>query len=220
MMELMVKPSFVEFRYEAVLKESMLSVTVEESRISLIKKFLKAFDLRLNDIKFDGQALSNNYIHFSKFYGSTFFDVSFGLEEISARLRMPTDEAQVADLYGRLFQIFEDNPISVQRMNIQRQCSTEGDVASFFQTLNPHTPKKFQELLYSRGMIYDLKVLEHELYIHVLIANSLVVEGGLYLNIDFEFSPNKYDFENALRITKDQHEFIFKELGLKIATET
>jgi hypothetical protein len=73
-MELMVKPSFVEFRYEAVLKESMLSVTVEESRISLIKKFLKAFDLRLNDIKFDGQALSNNYIHFSKFYGPTFFE--------------------------------------------------------------------------------------------------------------------------------------------------
>ena len=113
-MELIVKPSFVEFRYEAVLKESMLSVTVEESRISLIKKFLKAFDLRLNDIKFDGQALSNNYIHFSKFYGPTFFDVSFGLEEISARLRMPTGEAQVADLYGRLFQIFEGNPISVQ----------------------------------------------------------------------------------------------------------
>ena len=219
-MELIVKPSFVEFRYETVLKESMLSVTVEESRISLIKKFLKAFDLRLNDIKFDGQALSNNYIHFSKFYNSTFFDVSFGLEEISASLRMPTDEAQVADLYGKLFQIFEDNPISVQRMNIQRQCSTEGDVASFFQTLNPHTPKKFKELLYSRGMIYDLKVLEYELYIHVLIANSLVVKGGLYLNIDFEFSPNKYDFENALRIAKDQHEFIFKELGLKIATET
>ncbi len=219
-MKLIVKPSFVEFRYEAVLKESMLSVTVEESRISLMKKFLKAFDLRLNDIKFDDQALSNNYIHFSKFYGPTFFDVSFGLEEISARLRMPTDEAQVADLYGRLFQIFEDNPISVQRMNIQRQCSTEGDVASFFQTLNPHTPKKFQELLYSRGIIYDLKVLEHELYIHVLIANSLAVEGGLYLNIDFEFSPNKYDFENALKIAKDQHEFIFKELGLQIATET
>ena len=33
---------------------------------------------------------------------------------------------------------------------------------------------------------YPIKSLNPYFYIHVLIANSLVVEGGLYLNIDFE----------------------------------
>ena len=218
-MELIVKPVGTDLFYQTFFEEPMLDETLEGPRIRLIKKLVKAFELRVNDIKFNVETPSNNYIRFSKFYDQSFFDVSFGLEEVSALLRMPTNETQVEGLYGKLFKIFEGNPISRQKISIQRQLSTEEDVALFLQSLNPYTPKTFQQILHGRGVIYDLKISEHELAIHVVVANSLYIKQGLFLSIEYDFSPNRYDFESAFKIAKDKHDFILKELSLRIETE-
>ncbi len=218
-MELVVKPVGTELFYQVFFEKPMLDEILEGSRINLIKKLVEAFELHLNDIRFNIETPSNNYIHFSKFYGPSFFDVSFGLEEVSALLRGPKDKTMAEDFYGKLFEIFRHNTISRQKMNVQRHLSTEGDSALFLQSLNPHTPDKFHDLLYGRGVIYDLKVSEHELAIHVVIANSLFQEKGLYLSIENDFEPNQYDFKTAFKITNDKHDFILKELNLRIETE-
>jgi len=200
--------------------EAQVELAKEEQRITTINKLLKTFDLRLNDLKFNAETLSNNFIHFSKFYDQTFFDVSFGLEEIGALVRNAQSEAQAVDLLSGLFKIFENNPFSGQRCTITLQCSVEGDIKSYLETLSPYTPNNFKSIINGRGLVYNLKVQKHELGIQILIANSLYIEGGLYLNLDFNFSPCSYGFQEALKIVKNQEEFIEKELNLKISRET
>ena len=101
---------------------------------------MKNFDLHLNDIKFSDAAPSNDYLHFSKFSDATFFNVFFGLEEVEALLQRAQNEDQVENLYGKLAQLFEQNPISLQRVTIQRHFSTEGKVSLFLESLNPNPP--------------------------------------------------------------------------------
>jgi len=216
-MELVVKPTWTYLLYQVFFKEVMLELVIkEELRLPLINKFLKAFELRLNDIKFNMQTMSDNYIQFSKFYEQALFNVSFGLEEASATLKAPQNEVQVADLYGKLFQIFQDIPIAIQKMTIQRQLSTEGDATSFLKSLNPHCPSNFEKLLQGGGVFYTLKIPENEMTIYITLVESIFIPGGLYLSIENIFSPNIYDFQNAFEISKERHDFILKELNLNI----
>ena len=78
-MELILKPATIDFRYRVVFKEPQFEIVKEGARVLLLNKIIKNFGLRLNDIKFNNQAPSNDFIHFSKFYGSSFFNVFFGL---------------------------------------------------------------------------------------------------------------------------------------------
>lgn len=219
-MRLVARPIAADIFWQVFYKEPQFELAKEEQRISIVNEFLKTFDLRLNDLKFNAETLSNNFIHFAKFYDQTFLDVSFGLEEIGALLRSPQNEAQVMDLLNGVFKIFKDNPFSSQRCTVTLQCSVEGDIKSYFETLSPYTPTNFENIISGRGLIYTLKVQNHELSIQVLIANSLYVEGGLYLNLEFNFSPSLYGFREALQIVQDQEYFIEKELNLEISRET
>lgn len=218
-MRLIVRPLDRYLMYQGFYEKPMLELSKEELRISLINKFLKAFELRLDNIKFNIETASNNYIYFSKFDGPTVFNVSFGLEEVSARLHNPQNEAQGTDLYGKLFQILEQIPISHQKMIINQHFSTRGDVASFLKSLNPNCPGNFKKFLHGRGVYYILKISEHELTIYITLVNSLLFPGGLYLSIENDFSPNKYDFQNAFKIAGEHHDFILKELNLNIKVE-
>jgi hypothetical protein len=215
-MEFIVKSEYTELFYQAFIVDPLLEVTIEELRIPLIKKLLKTFDLRLNDVRFDVQSISNNYIHFSKYYGPTLFDVSFGLEEVSAKMTMPTDEAQVQKLFGSLAQFLKDSRLSRQKMDIKRQFSTKENAESFVRSLNPYMPDNFQKHVFGSGVVYHLKNSEHDLVSYILISNSLFVKDGIYLSIENNFFPNKYDFEQAFVIAKGQHDFILKELNLRI----
>jgi len=215
-MELVVKAESVDLMYRAFYKEAMLELSSEKPRLSLVNKFLKAFDLGLNNLKFNPETASNNYIHFSKFDGPTFFNVSFGLEEVSAGLQVPRDEAQVTDLYGKLFQILEQIPISRRVMIVNQHLSTEGDASSFLKSLNPHAPSNFDKLLHGRGVFYTLKIPQHELTIHITFVNSLFIPGGLYLSIENEFSPNLYDSKKTFKVVKDHYDFILRELNLNV----
>ena len=219
-MELVAIPTAADFFWQVFFEEPQFELAKEEQRITTVNKLLKTFDLRLNDLKFNAETLSNNFIHFSKFYDQTFFDVSFGLEEIGALVRNPQSEAQAVDLLTGLFKIFENNPFSGQRCTITLQCSVEGDIKSYLETLSPYTPDNFKNIIYGRGLIYSLKIRKHQLTIQVLIANSVYVEGGLYLNLDFHFSPSPYSFREGLKIVQDQVNSIEKELNFKIIRRT
>jgi len=211
----------VNTSYTVNLKEPMLHVAEEKGRLSFVKELMNIFELRLNDIKFDANAPSDNFIHFYKFYGASFFDVNFGLEVITARLGTPIGAEQVRDLYGRLYKFFGKMPIAKQSMTIDRQLSkkNEGEVDSFFESIAPYTPDKFKELLFGKGVIYNLQNVDHQLFSQTTVTKSLIIPNGVFLNMIFDFSPNKYDFEKAFEVAKSQHDFILKELGIEIESE-
>ena len=215
-MELVITPKAPDLSYRALFKEPLFQFVMQSTRINLVSKILKEFKLRLNDIKFNQETLSNNFIHFSKFYGPTFFDVSFGLEEIEGSLKLAQDEAQVIDIYGKLASLFEQNLVSLQRMTIQRHLSIEGDSISYLRSLNPHASNKFKKFLHGTGVHYTLKISDHELTIYITLVESLFIKGGLFLSIDNEFLPNQYDFQEAFKIAKGYQDFILKELNLTI----
>jgi hypothetical protein len=219
-MELVLKPVTADVNYFASFKEPIIFLDDKDNlRPDLVKKILKTFELRLNDIKFNNQLPSNDYIHFYKFFGQCILDVSLGLEEVAARIGTPLNEEQVADLLSRLTKIIEDYPITFQRIGIQRHLETAGDVEKYLESLNPNVPDNLQKYLSGRGVIYNFRLPDHELTIQSIITNSLIVDNGIYFFTEFSFSPNKYDFDGTYKVVKTQYEFLLNELNLKIEDE-
>ena len=217
-MKLVVSPASTDLQFRATFTEPQLGLGrfVDDERHQLIRKILGAFDLRLNDVKFNNLAPSNDFIHFSKFYGVCFLDVSFGLEEIQLVLRRTESETQVNDIAAKVGYLLEARSLATQRFTIQEHFSTSGLLTEYLQSLNPHCPSSFKDKLRSVGVHYTLKVSDHNLAIYVTAVESLFIQKGLYLSLEFEFSPNKYDLGNALAVTKEQYRFILNGLDLEI----
>lgn len=218
-MNLVLTPVDIVFSYTAIFKEPIVDQLKEEARIAFISKLMKAFGLHLNDLKFNIEALSNKWMTFSKFLNPGFFNVSYGMEEVFASLNNPLNEEQIAEFCGKLFEMFENNPVSIQRMLLNAHHSAEGDMNSFLKSLNPYTPNNFESLVSGRGVIFNLRIPEHNLSSHITVANSLFVEKGLFLYIQIEFSPNEYNFDTAFGIAKDHYQFLLNELNLIIKRE-
>ncbi len=215
-MELALSPLSTDIFYNFHFEEPLLEILTENKRLPFIAELLKSYSLSLNDIKINSESVANNHIHFSKYYETSFFDVSFGLEEVSVRLGKPNDFEQIFDLFGSLFKSIKDHKISRQRFTIQRQCSTSGDLTSFMESLGSNIPEKIKDLIKGKGFIYDINIPKHNIVAHFVIANSIYIDDGLYLSFDFEFSPNLYDFDEAFEVAKNQHDFLMREFNLKI----
>jgi hypothetical protein len=217
-MKLVVSPASTDLLFRATFSEPQLGLGrfVDDERHQLIRKILTAFELRLNDVKFNNLTPSNDFIHFSKFYGTCFFDVSFGLEEIQVMLRRAESETQLNDIATKVGHLIEARPLATQRFTIQEHFSTSGELTQYLQSLNPHCPASFKDRLNSVGVHYTLKVSDHNLAIYITAVESLFIQKGLYLSLEFEFSPNKYDLRNALAVTQEQYRFILNGLDLEI----
>lgn len=217
-MKLVICPASTDLQFRATFSEPQLGLgrSVDDERYQLIRKILTAFDLHLNDLKFNNLAPSNDFIHFSKLYGACFLDVSFGLEEIQILMRRTESETQVNDIAAKVGHLLEARPFATQRFTIQEHFSTSGQLSQYLQSLNPHCPASFEGKLNSVGVHYTLKVSDHNLAIYVTAVESLFIQKGLYLSLEFEFSPNKYDLGNALAVTKEQYRFILNGLDLAI----
>ncbi len=219
-MALIVKPVAADLFYHAVFSEPMFDLFRSDATQSLTRNIVKRFAISIDSIRFNREALSKNFIHFSTFDGPSWFDVSYGLEEVTATIRNPQKEEQVVDLYTKLAKCFKEHGIKRQRMNILRQLSTKGDASSFLKALNPQVPGGLEGLLKGRGVLYSLTIPDHQLKIDITLANSHFVPGGLFLSIESEFSPNKYSFERAFKVAKEYHDLAWKELDLKMEQET
>ncbi len=215
-MELDIKPTHTDISYQVSFSEPMMTLATEAVRLPVIKQISKEFSLRLNDIKFDQNYPSNNFIHFSRYFLNTFIDVSIGLEEITVKINQPENEKQVRLFFDSLFNIIEEGKSSGQRATLARHFSTDGNVMSFMEIINPYTPDNFQRHLEGKGAIFELRIPEHELTCQIVLANSLLVTGGLYLNVDFHFSPAKYNFNELYDVVIDNYRSITDSLNLRI----
>ena len=217
-MKLFVKPVSTDLQYRAFFSEPQLGLGrfMDDKREQLIRQILTLFKLRLNDVKFNNAAPSNDFIHFSKFYGDCFLDVSFGLEEVQIVMRRSQSEALLNDVTEKIGDLLSGRPLSSQRFTVQEHFSSTGGSVEYLRSLNPSSPASFESLLSSVGVHYTLRVGDHNLVVYVTVVESLFVSGGIYLSIEFEFLPNKYALVEASKVTKEQYQFVLNGLELEI----
>lgn len=215
-MSILFKPVAVDLFYKATFDELSLQKLKEDSRIDLFEQFANRFKLRFNDLKLNFDSASTKYISFSKFDDPSFFDVSYGFEEVSALLRRARSREQVADLFGELASTFQERSISVQKWIVDRQLTTEEDVKAFLKSFNPSCPSNFRKILKGKGIQYRIKIKEHDLESNITIADSIFYPGGIYLSIDSTFLPNKFSFAEAFEISVKHDDFIIDSLGMVI----
>jgi hypothetical protein len=215
-MPLILELMDVSVNYFAAFKEPQFDQVKEESRIDLVKKLMKNFDLKLGDLRIDTTSISDKYFKFSKFINRTFFDVSLGLEQISATLNNPVNIEQVEKMFGPLFEIIGETPIELQRFVIQTQSTTKGDSKAFLQKLTPYTPDKLDDIVTGKGITYHFLFKEFDLKGSVTVSDSIILEKGIFVFVQFEFSPNKYTPNEASQLAKDQFNFFLKELDLSV----
>lgn len=215
-MDLVVQAVETDLTHMVTFKEPQLELSKEDNRLRIINNLLKTFEIKINDIKVNLEAPSNNLWHFSRFFGRAFLDASLGLEEYTARLRNPNDKDQVSALYGKLAELFKSVPIKNQTVIIQQHLSTDGDATSHLNSLNPSCPANFKDILEQAGVHYKLKIPLHELTINITLVGSIFIPEGLYLSETMSFSQNLYDFEKTFEVLYEYHGFILKELGLSM----
>ena len=132
---------------------------------------------------------------------------------------MAQSEQQALDLYGKLFLILDEIPMSVLRFNISQHFSTDEDLPSYLKSLNPKAPNEFEDLLAGRGVIYNLQIKDVNLRIFITLVNSLLVENGLFLGLENQFSPYSLDFTAFSETVKKYYGFVLENLGLEAETE-
>jgi hypothetical protein len=216
---LKVKPSKTDVVVHAFYRESMLGLVKEDSRLSLVRRLQEGFGLSVDSIKFNKEKISTNYISVTKNYGLALFALSFGLEESSATLYNAESAPQVVEVYRALFKILDEIPLRALRVNVSRHFATDGDLATYFKSLNPVVPHGFEASLAGRGAFYNLHMADQNLNIFLTIVNSLLVANGLFLGIDYSFDPYVLDFDAVSGLVSRHDDFILKELGLQIKTE-
>jgi hypothetical protein len=214
--ELAVKAEIIDVVYRLAFKEPLLHFLGGEQRLALLKSLLSLFELRLNDLRFNDQNISTDHIHFSKFYGSTFLNVSFGLEEVEASINRAQEEGQIKETLRKIHKVVSDSSLAWQKMTIRCHFSSQEDVSSYLRGLVGNIPAKFEPSLQTTGVSYTLKVDEGKLTTNVTAIGSQVVPGGLLLIVDNEFFPSKYDFEQTYEISKQNFDMVSDALGIQI----
>jgi hypothetical protein len=218
-MKISVKTEISDIVYRAIYIKPAYDLLNEPDRLHIAKIFIASYGLRLNDIKFDSNLISDRFIHFSKFDDPSFFEVDFGFEEMTATLKRVRTKSQAKVLFEKLNQVLNKIPLTSQYWTIHRQLSTSGDAKEYLKALNPKCPKNFEPILESNGVYYTLKFPEENLSARITLVESVVVPGGLYFFTEYSFSPNQYDFLKASAMVEKQDNFIIKSLELNLTEE-
>ncbi len=211
-----VKTELTDVNYELVFKEAWIEGAIEKNRLSIVKQFLKSFQLRLNDIKFNDTTLSEKYIFFSRFYGETFLNVNFGLEQIYVTVKRNQSQEKLKKLLTNIYDIVRSKTFISQRIILNQHMIAEKNVNEYLETLNPNTPDEIKGFTTGRGVSYRMADKDKKMEMSVVVTNSAMLENGIYFNFDCQFMPNPYDIETASELIKAKYDLITKALNLEI----
>lgn len=214
-----ITPEITDVTWDVALKEAMLNTIVEKARHQLIGYLQKAFGLKLNDIKFDQNAPSNNFIHFTRFFGQTMLDVSLGLEDISIKISRPENFDQVKNLIGYMHNVYQNFPIAEYAIAISRHFKVNGDLDTFLEFMCPFAPDSFKEMLNGRGVIYGLNLDDHELNCQIIATKSLLIPNGLFLRTHFSLKTHEKEYEKIVEKIASGYRFVLKGFMLEIEGE-
>ena len=95
-MQIRVGAVSTDLSYEVFFEEPRYELFTLEGQIKWLGYFRKQFSLSLNDVRVNRETSSNNFLHFSKAYGKTFIDVSYGLEQVHASISNPSQSEQLS----------------------------------------------------------------------------------------------------------------------------
>lgn len=215
-----VNSVLTEISYYVSYSNPLLNLASEKNRQNILNKIMSSFNIRLNDVKFGAETPSDRFFHFQKFLDKTDLKVSLGVEELSVKIINPKDEADIYTLLNKVLNLvksFKGFDIGHQRIVISEHFSTDDDIVQHLNSFNPFTPNEFEESLKSKGLIYRLVDNEYDFNIFIVMDKSIAVKDAIYLNIDLQFSPNKFSFQDMFGVAKERYQKITSALGLEIS---
>lgn len=214
-----VKEELADLRYSIVYTEPLLDLITEKIRNSVIKKIMTSFAVNLNNIKFRNDLPSDKYIYFNKFLGETFVDVSIGVQELSVIITRFQDKKQGFEILNKTIntiKAIKGFEIGYQKFTLSQHYSSDQDSDMFFQNLNSITPKEFTDTLKNQGVVYHLVNEENNCNTSLLVDSSLVFAGGVFLNAELIFHPNKLSFNEMFAFAQKKYSEITLALGMDI----
>ena len=191
----------------------------EHARIDFVRSLTSVFDLRLNDIKFRNEEPSDKLFNFSKLFGPSFLNVMLGFEEASIGFRNPPEEQKIIEICGKFSQIMFTNSFRSIAFNVREHCQSASDLRGFLENLVSTAPTGFKDLLTGRGAYYTLQFPQHSLTGSVTVTNSLYVQNGLFLAVDFYLQPFEGSLQQAFETARDAYGVILDSLNLKMEKE-
>ncbi len=215
-MEFLIEPRNADVSYRAVFSKPMLENAIDKERTEFVGNLMALFDVHLNDIRFNSMRPGDELIHFSRFFDSSFFDLSYGLEEVKAVLRNPLSEGQLLDLIGKLGTVFRGVEFKTQNVLLQQHFELLGDLKDFFASQGMRVPNGFVEGLTEQMLGYGLRFEEEGLTLRFVLSSSLFVTGGIFLNFECDFTPNRFDISGAYDFAKKQLFSSLGQVGLKL----
>lgn len=216
-MKIHVKSKRTDVSYFAEFKEPVFGLLENhELRGSIIKQLLKSYRMRLNDFRMNNDQPSDKLLMFKKFDDPSFFEVVFGIDQVTADLKTVRDRIQKKYLYESLAPLLKLGTIKSQRVIIDRQLSTKDNAKAYLQSLSPYCPAPFEGILQSQGAQYVLQEPDSKATIRILITESLFIPEGLYLYINISFPENMYGYQEALDKFEEIDTFAVNALEIEI----
>lgn len=206
-----------ETNWEAYLNKPLFDIVREDNRIALSGYLVEVFGLSIDDIKFNTQSLSNNYIVFSKIYGQTWVNVSIGLEMVSCRIAHPETADQIIETISKIHNIYTNADINEYNVEINVHYSFAGNLEKYLSNFYNCIPNAFEDCFDGGGIIYGLGWPKEKMKCHVVLSKSLVVDKGIYLATNFKYSPDNNDYNELVKAIKDRRDFVLS--GLKLVAE-
>lgn len=213
-MKFITPPADIDLHLVAVFKKPKFDQMGADEGIRIIRSLVESFELRLDDIKINREALSGQFLQFSKFYASSFLNARLGLEEVSLGLRNPFSKKLVEEISERLGRILPDDSFQRLAISMRTHLATEEDLDSFLELLAPTIPTPFQTHLQGRGISYLLGYPERNLRNSVSVTKSLFFEKSLFLSIECEFTPCLFGLKDAAIAVWQEYAFVTDSLGL------
>ena len=213
-----VKEELGDVRYFALYQDPLLDLAIDKTRLNLIRAIMNTFAINLNSIKFRTDLPSDKLICFNKFFGNTFVDVSIGIEELSVTINRLEDEQQAHDILSKIITAMKKIKgfeIANQKITLSQHYSSDEDSNDFFQTLNPKTLESLSDMIKNQGVLYHLFDEENNCNISILVDPSLVFAGGIFINADLQFYPNKFNFNEMFVYAKKKYYEIGFALGME-----
>lgn len=207
-------PISTDMTYYLEFIEPQLQYAGELERISLIKNILSTFEVKFEQLKFDLNLISRNYIHVARLYDDSYFDLSIGIEYVVAKLNKPPNTHQAFEIFNKVFQLFEPTAINLQEITKQQHLSSEKVIFEYLESLNPNYPTKFKDFIKGMGVQYNLR-FEGQATVLVSVADSILHDNAIFLSttcrqesqLNFEQTKDKFIIHRC---------FILEELGLEI----
>ncbi|MFA6413407.1 MAG: hypothetical protein WCW53_11985 [Syntrophales bacterium] len=218
-MKLTIKLVSTDIEYNVFFKEPLFNYIENDWNLHVLRNLIKIYDLKLNEIKINQLSPSDNLYHFMKFYGQSSFDVSLGLEQITSMIRFALNEEQIFDLNLRLAGIYLNSTIDRQRFTFYQHAEVEGDVNAFIANLNPWVPSDFKGVLVGKGVTYNFVIPDDNAIINWTFANSVPIEGGIFISLQLTFEPNNYDFKKSFELARSYYDSFLDSLGIAVQME-